>query len=120
TGTDKCFACSESRGVELLVFCDIGGISTLLLRTKIDRLDLLRNVLQPARQSSQVPRRAVRIRNRLRNPLPHRHQQRAMITRSRSRSNRKLPRRSLTRLNNPKILPSSHAITSVWVCGKTS
>src|SRR5690606_15701899 len=114
-GTDRCFACSESRGVELLVLCDVGGISTFLLRAEIDRLDLLRNVLKPPRQRRKITRRTLRVRNRLRHTLTHRHEQRSMIPRRGGLRHRQLPSGGLARLHDPKILSSSHAITSVGV-----
>src|SRR5699024_5191594 len=87
-GADTLRAISESFGAPLCVRCRVGGICTVLLRPKIYRLDLLRNVLQPASQRRKITRRTLRIGDRLRNPLPHRHQQRPMIARRCSLSHR--------------------------------
>src|SRR5699024_2474642 len=53
----------EGRCVERFILDDVRGISTLLPRPQINRLNLLSDVLQTTRQRRQITRRTLRIRN---------------------------------------------------------
>src|SRR5689334_13937681 len=73
-GATTCRAISESRGVERFVgdFDTLGG---LLVGGGVQRLDLLGDLEQPARERSQVAGRAVHVLDLLGDPSPQRHQQ---------------------------------------------
>src|SRR4051812_32696965 len=78
-GTHSRLATSESFRVPLFVWgCRV--FVGLLLGAEVNRLDLLRDVLEPASQRGQVAGRAVLVRDRLRDPVTHGDEQVAVRT----------------------------------------
>src|SRR5579875_482726 len=107
-GTTTCRATSESFRVPCFVGTD-GTLLRLLRGPEVERLDLLRDVLQPPSQSRKITRRAIRVLHRLRDPLPHRHQQIPVRARLGSLDHRLLPPRGLAGSNGTEGRLRGHA-----------